>query len=113
MATTNLAQRTFKNTEKALRFFKGQRNEHNTQRKMKKNVDELFRSSKEDIKTASEQGRFNCVVYYKKFNKEERGYNRGEMIDVAKLLDEEGFKTTYEESLDGVMLIASWDNRPL
>ena len=35
------------------------------------------------------------------------------MIDVAKLLDEEGFKTTYEESLDGVMLIVSWDNRPL
>lgn len=113
MAKSTLADRTFKNTEKALRFFKGQRNEHNTQRKMKKNVDELFKTSKEDIKTASEQGRFNCVVYYKKFNKEERGYNRGEMIEVAKMLDEEGFKTTYEEALDGVMLIVSWDKRAL
>lgn len=113
MAKSMLADRTFKNTEKALRFFKGQRNEHNTQSKLKKNVDELLTSSKNDVKIASEQGRFSCVVYYKKFQKEERGYNRAEMIEVAKMLDEEGFKTTYEESLDGVMLIVSWDKRPI
>ena len=31
----------------------------------KKNINEFLKQAKSDIKTASEKGRFSCILYYK------------------------------------------------
>lgn len=111
MAKKNLAQRTYDNTLKAKRWFQGTRNDHNTGKSLKKNIDELLKTSKEDIKHASEKGRFSCMIYYKqfKYKEEVEGYNKNEILAVLKELDKEGFHTIYEDSQDGVMATVRWD----
>ena len=112
MAKKNLAQRTYDNTIKAKRWFQGTRNDFNTAKPKKKNIDEFLKQAKSDIKTASEKGRFSCILYYKifKFKEPVEGYNKQEILAVLKELDDEGFHTVYEDSQDGVMVSVRWDN---
>lgn len=107
-----LAQKTYEDTVKARRWFAGTRNEFNTERAKKKNTEAFLKQSKEDIKTASEKGRFSCILYYKvfKFKEPVEGYNKQEILSTLKELDKEGFKTTYEDTQDGVLVSARWDN---
>ncbi|AGR48318.1 hypothetical protein SEP1_192 [Staphylococcus phage phiIBB-SEP1] len=51
-------------------------------------------------------------MYYKvfKFKEPVEGYNKKEILSALKELDKEGFKTTYEDTQDGVLVSARWDN---
>ncbi len=112
MAKKSLAKRTYEKTLQAKRWFQGTRNTHNTEKAKQKNIDELLKSAKESIKSASEKGRFACIVYYKQFvfKEETTGYNKQEILAVLKELDKEGFHTVYEDAQDGVIASVRWDN---